>query len=253
MNLNEMRVSAANKMRNCIFTILILILSNGATAAITDTSDIIIIDPQYGGKECGPLGSSGIMAKDVVLSIAKKVGDKIKEQTNYKVIYTRESDNYVVLQERVLTANKNNGSVFISIGVNGSNNKNVNGLEIITVNVSKNKGSTIDKSPEQDSNLEMQTIIKDLLSTTKYEKSMQLAKIIHAELTKDIDFRDRGIKSVPFYMLVGTKMPSIMIQLGFLTNVQDERLLNDQDKIAEALFQGLLKYFHNEKIKASDN
>lgn len=242
MNLSEMRVSAANKMRNCIFTILILILSNGATAAITDTSDTIIIDPQYGGKEYGPLGSSGIMAKNIVLNIAKKMGDKIKEQTNYKIIYTRASDNYVTLQERVLTANENNGSVFISIGVNGSKNRDANGLEIFTVSVSGDKDLTIHKPPEQDSNLEMRTIIKDLLSTTKYEKSMQLAKIIHAELTKEIDFKDRGIKSAPFYTLVGTKMPSITIQLGFLTNAQDERLLNDQDKVAEALFKGLLRY-----------
>jgi len=243
MNLREMRMSAANKMGNCIFTILVLILFNLSIISIADASDKVIIDPQYGGKQFGPIVSSGIRAKDIVLSIAQKLGKKIKEQTNYETVYTRESDNYVSLQDRVLIANKNNGNVLISIGLNSSENKRANGLEMFIFNVSDgSKDLPLDKNFNSETNV----VIKDLLSTEKNIKSIKLAAAIHVELIAEkIGIRDRGIKSAPFYLLVGADMPSLMVMVGFLTNEQDEKVLKDpiyQDKIAEALFKGLLKY-----------
>lgn len=231
-------------MVHLVFLLTILI-AFAPPLARAQTTYKVVIDPQYGGKEFGPTGSSGVRAKDISLAIAKELGNKLTAKSGIAVIYTRKSDNYVTLQERVLAANKSSGDVLISIGLNGASNTSARGLEIFKPDLISVK--VLEAKDGGEKNSESRAFIKDLVSTEeeKNEKSKELAAVVHTELIRQTGLRDRGIRSSLFYVIVGPKMPSVMIMVGFLTNMQDEELLKDpsfQEQIAHAIFNGVVKF-----------
>lgn len=175
-------------------------------------SRIICIDPGHGGKDPGAVNGE-CQEKRLALKIAYKLTDKIT-QYDFKVLPTRQGDKYVSLQERCDMANKCNCDIFVSIHINSATNPSANGIE-----------------------------------TLCYEEfqSKNLAKYIQKALISATGAKDRGVKITNMlYVLTNTKMPAVLVEVGFISNQEDLELLIDdyyQDKIAGAIALGICDYF----------
>jgi N-acetylmuramoyl-L-alanine amidase len=222
----------------------------------------VVIDPGHGGEDPGAIGPTGLKEKDVVLKIAKKVKDKIKKTLRWEVVMTRDDDRFIPLDERTGIANSENAALFLSIHANACTNKKVCGIETFVL------GTTTDKdalrlaakenniSPKQVSDL--QVILADLKlnDPQKVIPSNNLADRVQEALVERIhkkygQVRDLGVKQAPFVVLVGADMPSILIEVSFISNPSEEKRLRNPrylDALADAIVDGLKKYAQAAKV-----
>lgn len=171
----------------------------------------IFLDAGHGGKDPGALGN-GIKEKDINLSVALKVGEILKKH-NLEVIYSRTTDVFLELSERTAKANKSNADIFVSIHCNAAENVSAKGVETFSYPGS-NKGTALAKC------------IQDSIISSK------------------IYTIDRKIKTANFAVLRQSNMPSALIELAFITNVEDAKILKDkQDELAIAIAKGICRYF----------
>ncbi|NLY44569.1 MAG: N-acetylmuramoyl-L-alanine amidase [Tissierella sp.] len=182
---------------------------------------VIVIDPGHGGEDPGAIGFSGNYEKDINLEISKKLYEKLKEK-DYKVILTRDKDEYVENLSRAELANKRRARVFISVHGNSlENNSSVDGIQVLYY---PNRESTIG---DLDNN--------------------ELAQIVMNSMINGTGAKDRGtIEREDLIVLNQTKMPAILIEYGFISNENEEkRLLTDeyQNRVVEAIVYGLEEYF----------
>jgi len=217
----------------------------------------IVIDPGHGGHDTGTIGPTGFMEKDVVLDISRRLGKLLEEQLGAEVIYTREDDTFVPLENRIALANEKQADLFLSIHANSSRNKGVRGVETFYLNFSSDPEvlelAARENALSQKSLHELQDLVKQISTNEKIAESKELAgevqKMLHAELRKSgAEVRNRGVKQAPFVVLVGGTMPSILIEVAFLSNPEDEKLLKSpqgRQGAAEALFSGVSKYLEN--------
>ncbi len=217
----------------------------------------IVIDPGHGGHDTGTIGPTGFMEKDVVLDIARRLGKLLEEQLNAEVLYTREDDTFVPLENRIALANEKQADLFVSIHANSSRNKGVRGVETFYLNFSSDPEvlelAARENALSQKGLHELQDLVKQISTNEKIAESKELAgevqKTLHQELRKkDSDVRNRGVKQAPFVVLVGGTMPSILVEVAFLSNAEDEKLLKSptgRQGTAEALFSGVSKYLEN--------
>lgn len=172
---------------------------------------VVIIDPGHGGKDSGAIGIGGVLEKDVILPISKRIAE-ILERNGIQVIMTRGSDYFVTLPGRVTMAQRANADVFVSIHANsaGANRPEVSGLE-----------------------------------TYHYDSGLRLAQIVHSKILQSLNVRDRNVRKARFYVLRKTSMPSILVETGFLTGRDDAAKLRTsayQNQMADAIAQGILQY-----------
>ena len=172
---------------------------------------VVIIDPGHGGKDSGAIGIGGVLEKDVILPIGKRIAE-ILERNGIQVIMTRDSDYFVTLPGRVTMAQRANADVFVSIHANsaGANRPEVSGLE-----------------------------------TYHYDSGLRLAQIVHSKILQSLNVRDRKVRKARFYVLRKTSMPSILVETGFLTGRDDAAKLRTsayQNQMADAIAQGILQY-----------
>ena len=172
---------------------------------------VVIIDPGHGGKDSGAIGIGGVLEKDVILPISKRITE-VLERNGIQVIMTRGSDYFVTLPGRVTMAQRANADVFVSIHANsaGANRPEVSGLE-----------------------------------TYHYDSGLRLAQIVHSKILQSLNVRDRKVRKARFYVLRKTSMPSILVETGFLTGRDDAAKLRTsayQNQMADAIAQGILQY-----------
>lgn len=220
----------------------------------------VVLDAGHGGHDPGTIGNR-YQEKDIALSIVLKVGQYIRDNIpDVKVIYTRETDVFVPLDERAEIANKNQADVFISIHCNANPNKKPFGTETYTMGltkasdnleVAKRENSVIliednyssryqgfDNSPES-------YIMLSLMQNTHRDQSIQLASSIQKQFRERANRIDRGVKQAGFLVLWQTTMPSVLIETGFLSNLEEEKFLASsagQDYIASAIFRAFRDY-----------
>lgn len=220
----------------------------------------IVIDAGHGGKDPGAKGSK-YYEKDIVLAIALKVGEYIKDNLpDVKVIYTRETDVFVPLNERAEVANKNHADVFISIHCNANPSKTPFGTETYTMGltraadnleVAKRENSVILK--EENYNAKYQGfdnspesyIMLSLMQNTYRDQSIQFASYIQNQFKERANRVDRGVKQAGFLVLWQTAMPSVLIEAGFLSNQEEEKYLGSskgQDYIASSIYRAFKDY-----------
>jgi N-acetylmuramoyl-L-alanine amidase len=250
----------------CIFCATFLVLSFSLTHFTgknyikqeTNSIKVVCIDAGHGGKDPGCHGSSS-NEKTVCLSIALKLGAKIKEAyPNVKVIYTRDKDVFVELDERAAFANRNKADLFICIHANSAS-PSAYGAETFVLGlhrtesqqkVADRENSAIqfeeDKGEKyKDFEMTPDAIIARQIQLSVYlDQSIQFATKIQEELKK-IGRYDRGVKQAGFLVLWKTTMPSVLIETGFLTNPGDEQFLSNaanQDKMAAAFFEAFKKH-----------
>ncbi len=216
----------------------------------------IVLDPGHGGKDPGAT-YNGLMEKDMNLDIALRVKRKLQEyDTALKVLLTRETDIFIPLEERTAFANKNKADIFVSIHQNASRNADAHGVETYVLNVTKDKAAlavaAFENQASEKSISDLQGILKDIMLNSKLEESLILANYVQKDLVASTNDKNLGVKQAPFYVLVGAKMPSILIECGFISHPQTAHLFATEEykeKMADGIFKGLLKYIehHNGK------
>ena len=207
----------------------------------------VVIDAGHGGKDTGALGAIS-KEKDIALTVALLTGNYIKKNCpDVKVVYTRERDVFVTLNERAAIANRNNADVFISIHCNsaGSKGASATGAETFVLGehknaanleVAKKENSSIlyeEDADEQYGNFDLNSpeayIALSLFQQEYLSQSLQLAANVQEQFTKRVGRKDRGVQQAGFLVLWKTAMPSILVELGFISNAKEERFLASED------------------------
>lgn len=221
----------------------------------------IVIDAGHGGKDPGALGKNSHEA-DINLAVALKLGDYIKENMrDVKVVYTRDRDKFVELNERASVANQNNADLFISIHCNSTEGTtSANGVETFVMGESKNEANlnvaktenaailledNTDAYDNFDPNSTEAYILFSLSQSLYQNQSLQVADKVQHQLVDRVGRHDRGVQQAGFLVLWKTAMPSILVELGFINNVNEEKFLaseQGQTKLALALFRAFEEY-----------
>jgi len=212
----------------------------------------IVIDPGHGGDDPGAIGPGGVLEKDITLDIAFKLKELLEKNSDLKVVLTRDKDVFVPLEVRTAIANSERADLFVSIHANSTRNKNISGFEVYTLNFTKDPHAIEIAASENAVSSktigELESLIKKILLNTKKEESINLAKFIENNLIKHTKVRSLGVKEAPFYVLIGAEMPSILVEVGFLSNLNDRtRLCSDvfRTNIALGLSEGILNYINS--------
>ncbi len=233
---------------------------SGKTLSGRDTYEIktVVIDPGHGGKDPGAIGLRGLREKDIVLSVGKKLGRILKEKRGLKVIYTRKRDVFVPLNDRTEMANSRKADLFISIHTNASKKRSTRGIETYFLNWTSNRGAIRVAARENKVSIkkmrkiqdELQFILQDLARNNKRQESMRLAHSVQNAMVNTLKkdyhkIEDLGVKYALFYVLVGAEMPSILVEISFVSNrLEEKRLSSDsyRTRIAEAISRGIDSY-----------
>lgn len=242
---------------------LIFMLGFASPENSTDKYQIktVVIDAGHGGKDDGATGPTGVKEKNIALAVALKLGAKIQEAyPDIKVIYTRKTDVFIELYERANIANRNKADLFISIHLNSSTNPEPSGCEawVLGLNrtesnleVAKRENSVIklednnDQNYDLDPNSEAGHIIMSMAQSAYMNQSIDLAGKVVDQFGSYAYRKVRGVKQAGFMVLYKTAMPSTLIEIGFVSNPDEERFLNSnegQDKISTSILNAFTSY-----------
>ena len=217
----------------------------------------IVVDPGHGGRDPGALGKR-YHEKNVTLAIAKILKAQLEKELNVQVLLTRSTDEFVSLQDRTKFANKNNGDLFISLHCNGSKAKSANGIEVFFLSAARTDDERAIEALENSVVMEfeggheavqayddLQFILADLMQSEQLEESSDLAVRLQTELIRKTTALDRGVKQAGFYVLRGAFMPSVLVELGFISNEKEENQMMTpayQDKLVSAIVSGIKSF-----------
>ncbi len=232
-------------------------------AQVKKTNMTVTLDAGHGGKDPGALGSVA-REKHLTLSIIKKIGNLIEtEHPDVKVVYTRNTDCYLTLQERANIANKAHSDLFISVHVNANNNKNVFGCETYTLGLTKSQ-SNLDVAMRENSVILLEDeynkkyegfdpksvdsyIMFELQQNQFVDKSISLASTIQQNFVA-LGRKDRGVRQAGFWVLHKTSMPSVLVEVGYISNLAEEKYLNTekaQNELARAIYDAFVLFKHD--------
>lgn len=217
--------------------------------------DTIIIDPGHGGKDPGSVGYKGTKEKDIVLDVSKRLARKIQKNLRVKTILTRDEDVFIRLQDRTKFANTNEGDLFISIHVNSNESKKPYGFETYllkpgrnqeAINVALRENAVIELEGNKFEKLTDEQLIQATIAQSGFvQYSEKFAALIQEEIDKRVQSRNRGVKQAGFYVLMGASMPNVLIELGYISNPNEEKKLNSssyRDMLATSIYYAILKY-----------
>lgn len=214
----------------------------------------IVIDPGHGGRDTGTIGPNGLMEKDVALDVAKRLAKLVEERLGAQVVLTRSEDVTLPLEARTELANQEKADLFLSIHVNASRYQGVNGVETYYLNLTRSRAdlevAARENAGSSRSLHQLTELVQKIALDDKIEESRDFASHLQTalyQLARDQDprSRNRGVKKAPFVVLIGTQMPSVLVELGFVSNPTEERLLREEShrqRIAEALCDGVANY-----------
>ncbi|MEC9005524.1 MAG: N-acetylmuramoyl-L-alanine amidase [Nitrospirota bacterium] len=215
---------------------------------------VVVIDPGHGGRDPGAMGKKGTKEKHITLKIGTYLRNLIQKRLGSKVLLTRDKDVFLNLEKRVEFANKNKADLFISIHVNSHPQKSIKGLEVYHFGKASDPRALEVAARENGMKLEngappWQFIIADKLNDQKIEQSQTLAWTTNKALLKTLKasykVKDHGVKTAPFYVLRFTTMPSILAEVAFLSNPEEEKRLRSkafQQQLAEGIYKSIRSY-----------
>ena len=214
----------------------------------------IVIDPGHGGHDPGTIGHAGLQEKDLVLDVSLRLERMLKAEPDTEVIMTRSTDAFVPLEERTAIANSKGADLFLSVHANSSRNPIARGIETYILNFALDphaeevaaRENAISPATLKD----LQGLVKAIALNSKIDESRDFATSVHEAMIARIKagqsgIQDRGVRTAPFYVLIGANMPSILAEISFVSNPDDEKLLKapeHRQKIAESLFEGIRAY-----------
>ncbi|MBI4461217.1 MAG: N-acetylmuramoyl-L-alanine amidase [Acidobacteria bacterium] len=214
----------------------------------------IILDPGHGGHDTGAIGPSGLHEKEVVLDIAQRLGKLLQERLGSEVVYTRQRDVFVPLESRTAQANKSRADLFVSIHLNSSRSPQARGIETYYLNFTTDQEAlevaARENAVSQEKISQLQGLVQKIALAEKIEESREFATHIQTALGENLgdgkrQKPDRGVKKAPFVVLIGANMPSILAEISFLSNPEEEKRLRTSEhrqKVAEALYAGVVAY-----------
>jgi N-acetylmuramoyl-L-alanine amidase len=226
-------------------------IAHGESAGIRT----VVIDPGHGGAEVGALGPSGTLEKDVTLAIARKVRANVANGLGLQAFLTRDGDREIALEDRPAVANNYKADLFVSIHANAFRSEGARGSEVYFLSyqatddesrrLAAMEGGEIAPAAVAPAGSELALILWDMAQAEHLEESSALASRIQEELAEVTGSQGRGVKQAPFRVLVGAAMPAVLVEVAFLSNAAEERLLISDDyqsKVAAAITRGIARY-----------
>ena len=210
----------------------------------------VVIDAGHGGHDTGTIGPTGFTEKELVLDVAKRLKELVEKDLGAEVVMTRADDTFVPLETRTAIANQHEADLFISVHANSSRVRTVRGVETFILNLTNSRESLDTASREnaasEKSIHELQGIVNKIMLRDKVDESRELAKLIQKSMvSRKNSGTDRGVKQAPFIVLIGASMPSVLAEISFISNPQEEKLLRTAEyrqQIADSLFDGVKSY-----------
>jgi N-acetylmuramoyl-L-alanine amidase len=214
----------------------------------------IVIDPGHGGHDTGTIGPNGLLEKDLVLDVSKRLGKLLEARLGADVVFTRRDDTFIPLETRTSIANQEEADLFVSVHANSSRDQDARGVETYYLNFTSSPEAlevAARENAEADKSIhELQDLVKKIALKEKIEESREFASDVQQSLhsglaAKSAGIRDRGVKKAPFVVLIGANMPSILAEISFISNPGDEKRLKSADyrqRIAESLYRGIARY-----------
>jgi len=218
----------------------------------------VVIDPGHGGSDPGAVGI-GISEAAITLDIALKLETLLTQAAGLDVVLTRRSDVHVGLQERTALANRDGADLFLSIHVNANRDKSIQGIETFLLNFASTRGAAAVAARENAGSTEMMrqldAMVRQIALNSKFDESRDLAAQLQTAMVRrlratDRGLRDLGVKQAPFVVLIGASMPSVLVEVAFLTNRREGQLLATEayrQRVAESLSDGVTRYLRSLK------
>lgn len=238
-------------------TRLLVTLTRGKKQVSTEEYrlEVVVVDPGHGGKDPGAMGATGLQEKIVTLDVAKRLAELLKK-LGVKVILTRTKDEFVSLRERADIANKNEAELFISIHCNAATNRKSGGTETYFLSEAKTDWTRAVEARENavirfelpegsKDTASLEYILWDMAQKEFLKESSELAELVHEQLTSRFSIEDRGLKQANFFVLRGCYMPAILVEIAFVSNRKEEKLLRKKSfrqKAAEGIFEGIKEF-----------
>jgi N-acetylmuramoyl-L-alanine amidase len=213
----------------------------------------IVVDAGHGGAEDGARGPSGTLEKNVTLSVARRLKGALESRLGVRVILTRDADTLVDLDERAALANNNKADLFVSLHANASVRASASGAEVFYLSLEEYgdqaqrvaKGETEALPVFGGGTRDIEVILWEMAQARYIEQSAVLAQAVEAALREKVPMSPRAIQQAPFRVLVGANMPAVLVEMGFITNAEQEKQLSSdafQVSIVQALVDSIVRY-----------
>lgn len=215
----------------------------------------VVIDAGHGGKDPGAIGKSGLREKDVTLDLARRLAALLKSD-GVEVVMTRSTDKYIPLQGRVNITNSAKADLFVSIHANANRVRSLSGFEVYYVSpkssdsiralmAAKKSRFNFDSNYFAGNSTDLKAIVWDLVYTNSRAESIELARAICKAADEDLETRIIGAKGANFYVLKGAQVPAVLIEVGFLSNAKEERMLKNgfyRQQVVSMIERGVKNY-----------
>jgi N-acetylmuramoyl-L-alanine amidase len=238
--------------------VIALTVMLGATEVSTrDRFDTVVIDPGHGGQDAGARGPGGALEKDLVLGASVDLAKRLRAR-GLRVVMTRVDDVFVPLERRTAIANDARGDLFLSIHANATEDTDVGGSETYflaldasdagaaEVAARENRAFAVAEEADIDAVRDpFIALLGDLIATEYLRESSEAARLIQTELASVGALRSRGVKQALFVVLAGVQMPAALVEIGFVTNAQDERTLTNvrgSRRLVDALERAVMAF-----------
>jgi N-acetylmuramoyl-L-alanine amidase len=223
----------------------------------------IVVDAGHGGRDPGAQGP-GYTEAELTLDIALRLERLLAKEPGVEVVLTRRTDEYVALQERTAIANREGADLFLSIHANASRNRAARGIESYLLNFASTPDAAAVAARENASSTltmsHLNDLVKQIALNSKLDESRDLASHMQTSMVRKLrvsnqQVKDLGVKQAPFVVLVGASMPSVLVEVSFITNKQEGRMLGTgayRQRVAEALLDGVRRYLRTLKRAVTD-
>jgi N-acetylmuramoyl-L-alanine amidase len=217
----------------------------------------IVIDAGHGGHDPGSIGPGGLQEKDLVLDVARRLEQLVRTELAAEVVMTRASDVFVPLEERTAIANSKGADLFLSIHANSSRSPRSRGVETYFLNFAADPHAEAVAARENAISAatlkDLQSLVKAITLNSKIDESRDFAASVQESMVASLkahspEIQDRGVRTAPFYVLIGANMPSVLAEISFVSNPEEERLLRTpehRERIARGVFGGVRSYLES--------
>jgi len=219
----------------------------------------IVIDPGHGGKDPGARGLQRTEEKDITLKVGLQLRELLNKQPGVRVLMTRDRDVFIELEDRARFANSSEADLFVSIHVNSHPSRQVKGIEIYHFGEAKDQraleiAARENGTPISNTGVGWEYLVADLLTAKKIEESLELAwnakEAMVSQMNGQYVVNDHGVKTAPFYVLRFTSMPSILAEIAYISNPDEEDLLRKPAfvrDVAQSLYHGIVSFLTNNR------
>jgi N-acetylmuramoyl-L-alanine amidase len=223
----------------------------------------IVIDPGHGGDEQGTRSAGGVIEKDLVLDVARRLRSVLDSRLGVRVLLTRDDDRVVPHDERASIANNNKADLFISLHANSSPNKSAKGAEVFYLSLDGlgAEARKMVESPEArpvpvlgGGSRDIELILWDMAQARHLNESAVFAMLVEEELRRRVEMSPNPVQQAPFRVLVAANMPAVLVEMGFLSNPEQEGELTSDDfknRVVQALFDAVVRYRGRIEAQAS--